>query len=465
MTYDVVAIAQETPGLRPSLAAMIAAGPGLGVRQIAGGAVTQLCAGGQPLVSIEVPLLVSVPGEIERLLGGGIAAHVPLPAWWVELRAAETPQAAQIARRYAAELTRRLGGRVWSSAEPGPADELAGQLAGGAHPGVDALTGRAALVRQNRHLVPLTAWLTDAIRFCAESGRAFQLMTSGNPQLTWPLRLALLGRDRRWVVRADGGRHYDGTTGRELSFDGAAFTPSGQEGGMASLAEPFTHGPTPYTEGFVLTVATTYPAAEQTLVGGSVETLCRTLTGSPPAGWGTSEPAGQPWNRRRISELCRARAPGETTLVFAAGRSAAGLMTIGRGQAGVTESATIVTALSAGQEATAGKAAEAAAALLAADDAGALVSMLALRAFTSPGLAVAPRWMGIPGPIGFALGPAGVREAGLRRALTVPGVAARRLDESTGVWYDLGTGITEQSAQALQRLTAHLGSPIGGEAG
>ncbi|MBU5944305.1 hypothetical protein ACPC37_19380 [Streptomyces griseoincarnatus] len=56
-------------------------GPEAAVTAEARGAVLRLCApDGRPLVSVEAPLLVQVPGEAERLLG----RNMPVPFWWTE---------------------------------------------------------------------------------------------------------------------------------------------------------------------------------------------------------------------------------------------------------------------------------------------------------------------------------------------------------------------------------------------
>lgn len=64
------------------------------------------------LVRIQEPVLVSVPGEAERLLD----TDVPAPVWWVEIRAAtDPPHARLVASRCAERLADRHGGTVWSA--------------------------------------------------------------------------------------------------------------------------------------------------------------------------------------------------------------------------------------------------------------------------------------------------------------------------------------------------------------
>ncbi|HZX08775.1 hypothetical protein [Kribbella sp.] len=121
MTYDLVALVDGRPTSDDLLAGLAAAGSELGVRAVSGGAVIQLCDDdGDPLVSIEMPLLIQVPGEVERMLGPSVG-QVQTPAWWVEIRAATLDGARELAEKYAGTLVGRLGGRVWSPEGTGPA--------------------------------------------------------------------------------------------------------------------------------------------------------------------------------------------------------------------------------------------------------------------------------------------------------------------------------------------------------
>jgi hypothetical protein len=122
VTRDVVALLGTAPDVHDVAAALLAAGERFRVRSAAAGAVVQLCDDqGRPLVSIEVPVLVRVPGEVERLLGDQTAADVPSPPlWWVETRAPSTREGAErLGRRFAEALAARCHGVVWPpEAEP-----------------------------------------------------------------------------------------------------------------------------------------------------------------------------------------------------------------------------------------------------------------------------------------------------------------------------------------------------------
>ncbi len=115
MTYDLVALVDGRPSSDDVLAGLAAAGEELGVRAVSGGAVVQLCGEDNlPLVSIELPLLIQVPGEVERMLGTTVGT-VDTPAWWVEIRATARDGAREVAQQYATTLINRLGGKVWTS--------------------------------------------------------------------------------------------------------------------------------------------------------------------------------------------------------------------------------------------------------------------------------------------------------------------------------------------------------------
>jgi hypothetical protein len=496
VTRDVVALVQGRPDPRATVAAMVAAGADLRVRHAADGAVLQLCdPAGPPLVSIEVPLLLQVPGEIERLLGAETARHVPLPVWWVEARAVEPPASGpaasapagpgSIADRFAEEMVRLLGGRLWRGAT-GPAPPAA-EPAGGdpaEFPGADLVTGRAAIVVQHRPMVPLTAWLADALRRCGESGRTLQILTPPDARLSLPLRLMLAGQGGRWVVR--GRTHmYDGLTGAALTWDGASFTTAQEQAGGNAVAADFTSVPVPVGEQLICTYRTLHPAADGTRIGSAVELLCEALTGTPPGGWGTAEPATQPWHRAELTAFCRDRAPYPTWLVVVgglAGRRAVGTILVSRTPDGVEESVTLAVGEPRGDAESRGRAALPALTDSAhlAEVAGRAVteagveSLFAQRAVGGPDASTVPHWTGVPGPVGLALSARAVREIGLERALHPPDVPVTRIGGpdaggpdrgGTGgqaVWYGLGDGVSPESRLRMHRLTQHLsgGGPL-----
>lgn len=117
MTKDVIALTPAMPDTAALIVALAAGGTGLDAASTADGAVIQLLgAGGLPLVSVEAPVLVQVPGEVERLLG----TSARTPVWWTETRASTAvPEAAELAGAVAGRLAEVLGGAVWPPARDG----------------------------------------------------------------------------------------------------------------------------------------------------------------------------------------------------------------------------------------------------------------------------------------------------------------------------------------------------------
>lgn len=121
MSNDMVALVRDRPdvggalqGLGGRLRLPLAVSTGTGPQQ---GPARVYDAAGRLIVFVAPPVLVAVPGEVERLLGAGVP--VAAPVWWVDIRAAaDVAEAAEVARHCADELVARHGGTVW--AEPGP---------------------------------------------------------------------------------------------------------------------------------------------------------------------------------------------------------------------------------------------------------------------------------------------------------------------------------------------------------
>jgi uncharacterized protein DUF6177 len=346
--------------------------------------------------------------------------------------------------------------------EPGAGPAAGGSGTGGpavaAHPAVDVVTAKVAVVLQDRPVVPLSAWLADAVRACAGSGRGLQVVTPPGSRLTTPLRFALDGPATRWVVRDGGGASHDGLTGRRLRWDGEAFSPTPPDpGGGPALAPGFADPGAPAARRLVLDVRLRHPATATARLGGALEAFCEALTGEPPRGWGTAEPATEPWDRDDLTAFARRRAPAPTLLVAVGGgeRPAVGTVRVQRAASGVDEAVTLVVG-GAGEPPLAAlpRAAEALAA------AEPLVSLLAQ---VSPGPADAtwaPRLTGLPVPVGMAVGPDEVARLGLAHALAAPVPAAHRLGGPVrpAVWLQLGDGSTPAGWEHLTAAMHHLGA-------
>src|SRR2546423_10623656 len=93
------------------------------------------------------------------------------------------------------------------------------------HPAADRVTDKAAVVIQQRTVVPFTSWVADAIQACGATGRGLQVVTGPEARLTAPLRLVLSGAGCRWIVRHEVG-YYDGLSGAVLHWDGSASVPT-----------------------------------------------------------------------------------------------------------------------------------------------------------------------------------------------------------------------------------------------
>lgn len=473
MTQDVVALTKRMPDSLSVLAGLLAGGPDLRVGTTGDGAVVQLCDDeGRPLVSVEVPLLIQVPGEAVRLLGAEAAPEGDGPWWWVEARAAAgVDRAEELAGAFAARLTMLLGGRVWPADAPGTTGaarplDVSGITAvpspAAAQPAVDMLTDKAAVVIQDRPVVPMTSWLTEALRATVESERSLQIVTPPHCTLSLPTRLLLQSTSSRWVVRDERCGYYDGLTGAVLRWQDDAFAPDRREDGQTPVAESFTEaGPTGERQ-LVVSLRTVHRPTADLVLGGALEAAWEALTGAPPAGWGTSEPAGLIWSRRRLTDLAYERAPRPTWLVAVGSpdRPAVATLQVNRTSDGVEEDITLVLGYGSDEhpplDALPGLADE-------------LVTRHGLRTMLCQlgegrrDLNAPPRFERPPLPYSFALGSAEVTEVGRDTAARTPlKEAPVRVGPGgrPGYYYALGDGETAEGWAALEQLMRHLrGAP------
>ena len=343
MTKDVIALTPGMPDTWALLAGLYAGGAGTHVTAGSEGAVLRLCApDGRPLVSVEAPLLVQVPGEAERLLG----RNVPVPFWWTEARASgAVPEAERLAGSVCGRLALLLGGSTWpeTAASTDVVDVGAAVAPDDGQPVVDVLTGSTAVVLADRPVLALTTWLSEVLRDTAESGRALQIVTPPHVRLSAPARATLLQPPNRWVVQDPDQGYYDGLSGAVLRWQGGTFAPALGADGTASVAEAFGRTSPSAERQLLVAFRTTLPAQEDVVLGDGVETAWRALTGSPPAGWGTAEPVNLPWSAHRLTGLARDRAPDPTHLIVAGhpDRPALGWIRVTRTTAGVEQDVTL----------------------------------------------------------------------------------------------------------------------------
>ncbi|SHM52523.1 DUF6177 family protein [Streptomyces yunnanensis] len=429
MTKDVIALTPRMPDPGAMLAGLLSGGPDKLVDTTSESAVVRLCDGeGRPLVSVEAPLLVQVPGEAERLLG---ATAPPVPYWWTETRATTgVEEAEQLAGTFAARLAALADGSAWP---PGAARSLAVVKTEGvsvapepaaAQPAVDVLTDKVAVVIQDRPVVAMTAWLSDAFRTAATADLGLQVVTPPGTTLSPAARDSLSNWPSRWVLRDERDGYYDGLTGAVLRWQDGMFAPI--PSAEATAEDPRTPLAASYKEATItgerqlaVTFRTVHPATEGLVVGGALEAVWRELTGEPPAGWGTAEPANLPWSPRQITDLARERAPEPSWFVVVGSPDWPGLATVrvSRTKAGVEEDVTLMFGYGPDEEPPVGalpKVAE----LLATRHC--LQSMLVQLRKARRDLAVPPRFEGPGVPVAFVLGAEEVRQMPDDRARRTP---------------------------------------------
>lgn len=362
MTKDVIALTPRMPDAWTVLAGLLSGGPDKLLDTTGEGAVVQLLdEQARPLVSVEAPLLVQVPGEAERLLG---ATPPRVPYWWTEARATTgVPDAEKLAGTFAARVAHLADGTAWpreatrSLAVVDTAGITAAPTPAAAQPAVDVLTEKVAVVIMDRPVVAMTAWLSDAFRAAAESNRGLQIVTPAGTTLSPAVRGNLPGWPSRWVVQDERDGYYDGLTGAVLRW---------QEGMFATVVNPEGTEDDPRTPvaasyqdvsatgdlQLAVTFRTAHPADARLVLGGALETVWRELTGEPPAGWGSAEPANLPWSPGRLTDLAYSRAPEPTWFVVVGSPERPGLATlkVTRTKSGVEEEVTLAFGYGPGEE-------------------------------------------------------------------------------------------------------------------
>ncbi|UXY24512.1 DUF6177 family protein [Streptomyces cynarae] len=428
MTKDVIALTQKMPDPLSVIAGLLSGGQDKLVGAEGGGAVVQLCdEQGRPLVSVEAPLLVQVRGEAQRLLG---ASEPQVPYWWTEARATTgVREAERLAGTFAARLATLTGGTAWP---PEAARSLAVVTTDGvsavptpaaAQPAVDVLTDKVAVVIQDRPVVAMTAWLSDALRAAANAELGLQIVTPAGTRLSPAVRNSLPGWPSRWVVRDEEVGYYDGLSGAVLEWKNGLFATvdppdATPDGPRTPVADAFgTDIQDTGERQLAISFRAVHPADDRLVLGGALETLWREITGEPPVGWGTEEPANLPWSLRQLTDVARERAPEPTWLVVVGTPERPGHATvrISRTKAGVEEDVTLAFGYGPGEEVPSEAVRAAAEALATRHD---LQSMLVQIRKARRDLSVPPRFEGPGVPYAFVLGAEEVR--------AMPGDRARR---------------------------------------
>ncbi|WP_327245092.1 DUF6177 family protein [Streptomyces sp. NBC_01320] len=469
MTKDVIALTPRMPDPLSVIAGLLSGGPDKLVETVGEDAVVQLCdPEGRPLVSVEAPLLVQVAGEAERLLG---ATAPEVPFWWTEARATTgVEEAERIAGTFAARLVALAGGSAWP---PEAARSIAVVKTDGvsvaptpaaAQPAVDALTDKVAVVIQDRPVVAMTAWLSDAFRATANAELGLQIVTAPGVTLSPAVRGSLPGWPSRWVVQDERDGYYDGLSGAVLRWQNGLFAPV--EAADATPEDPRTPVAASFKEvadtgerQLAVSFRTVHPADERLVLGGSIEAVWRELTGAPPAGWGTAEPANLPWSLRQLTDVAYDRAPQPTwaVVVGSPDRPALATVRISRTTGGVEEDVTLALGYGADEDMPLDALPRAAEILATRHH---LQSMLVQIRKARRDLAVPPRFEGPGVPLAFVLGAEEVRE--------MPGDRARRTPLSEppvqlgpktrpALYYPLPGDPSDLSGwQDFERLMRHL---------
>ncbi|WP_405058949.1 DUF6177 family protein [Kribbella sp. NBC_01505] len=314
-------------------------------------------------------------------------------------------------------------------------------------PGVDLITDKVAVVMQDRPVVGMSAWLSDALVAAKMEDRDVQLVTSTKATLTWPVRSMLFrGRYSRWVVTTGSGESFDGITGVRLKWNGDMFVPR--------AAVPAGESTSDIHPDFVVmedlngilqvTVRVRHKPVAATELGRVAELLFNRTTGAGPAGWSTSEPVTQPWSTEALTEYCRGRAPEPTWLVVTGQpgkelKPAVGTLEARRGRSGLDETVS----LAIGQP---GKDFPALGVIGDLIDEVAdhfeLISATVLGGNGSSDGTYQPRFVGMTCPVGLAFGNEAVEASSLEDMLAVEGINAQAIGpvHTPAVWYPVGDG-------------------------
>ncbi|MGW0731717.1 DUF6177 family protein [Streptomyces sp. NPDC002851] len=470
MTKDVIALTPKTPDIPVLLAGLYAGGPNLGVETLHDGAAVHLCTpDGSPLVTVDAPVLVQVPGEAARLLGD--ETPVPEgPVWWTEARATTAvPEAGRLAGSIAGRLAEILDGTTWpteaatTDVVPLASDTTAIPQPDDALPAVDVLTDRAAVILTERPRIALTTGLSDALRTATTSGRTLQIVTPPHTRLTLPMRAALASSPHRWIVNPNTSDYFDGLTGAELHWQEGRFAPTRTGDGTIPTSPAFTADESATDPGerqLILSLHTCHTPDASLVLGGALETCWQHLTGAPPAGWSTAEPVNLPWSTRQLTDLARTRAQAsQPTLAIAVGhpdRPAIATLRITRTQAGVEEDITLALGYSP-DEAAPLDAIEVLAAALAAEYG--LTSLVTSLRAARRDLTVPPHREAQPIPVSFTIGAKETEQIGASHAGRPPlAIQAVPLGpaQRPAMHYPLGDGTTASTWTDLQTLMTHL---------
>src|SRR5206468_2697123 len=146
-----------------------------------------------------------------------------------------------------------------------------------AHPSVDVVTARRAIILVNRPVVGLSSWLADALSRFTPAGLVVTLVTGAATRVTLPVRTLIASKVVQWVIQSADGGFYDGLTGLPQRFDDVEFVARSRRP-VPQFLEVRDH---PCWQ--VLTTLTIEHRADlHTELGGAVESLSRAFGGDVP---------------------------------------------------------------------------------------------------------------------------------------------------------------------------------------
>ncbi|GAA1440443.1 DUF6177 family protein [Nocardiopsis tropica] len=448
MSRTLVALLEHPPGIPGLTRALAAANPALRVRLASDGALIQLYDDtGTLIAGVHAAQRLAVSAEAERLLDTVLPGTLPAQPWWVEARTTDAgltdPGTRRAMRRFGDTLVGWYGGLAWQPEEHLlPLGGLLVQDTG--HPMVAALTEEAAVVVEDRPVVPFSTWLADALGAHARQGRSLQLVTPASSRLTEAVATLLTAPLARWAVaNSDGFR--DGFSGRPLTWDERYGLIADPPGSVPTDSQLRTDPALEESDHQLLvTVKTDHPADPHLVLGRTAELLTETLAGSSPSLFGPTEPATLVWDTPTLTGLCRKRSPRSSRLLFTGPPASvrpdgvlafSGTLTARRTRDGVRETVTLVVSHPAGQEPDTSALVPLVRELT---DRGVLHVMEVRRRQGRSDLTRAPYSTGGLTPVGLALGVETIASLGVEHALAAPVRAVPVGPPMTpAVWYDL----------------------------
>lgn len=463
MSRDVVALLERAPTSRILIDAVCAANPALRTRPVSDGAAVYLFENsGRLAIALQASQELPLSAEADRLLGEGTSDALPARPLWLEVRGAEVSDCdyGVLGQKIADHLVQECGGVVVRprSSLPRGEDHPWGWTG---HPAVSVATEDRAVLVQDRPVVPLSAWVIDALAEHGREGRRLQLLTPSTSTLTHAMRWLCAQPGATWAVQAPDRRYYDGFNGlpllwdRETGFDRDPDVDP-EEGPnrafRASAAEPLGAQ-------LRVTVHLDHPVTGGLELGETVELVSQHLAGADPAVWGVAEPMNEVWDRERMTALVRKRAPGATTL-FLNGpggdgvRPFSGVLRYSRTGNGVHEHLELTVGYAPDEEPGL-DALESLIGEVAGRDG--LRSVTVTRALGRPDLTYAPRWAGVSVPVGVAVGPEGVLAVDRETVETAPVEPVRLGPPLTPtLWFRIGDGVEPGSWKAFHDLLEHM---------